>query len=348
MQTNAVVIREAGAVHWQPVDIATPQPNEALVRITFGGLCGSDLHYLRDGRVGESIMREPLIVGHEVTGIIEQQATDGSGPAAGTQVFIHPADACGNCVHCTEGAPNLCESFRYLGSAAVFPHSQGGFRERMVMPTNRLLDASGIPARDAALIEPAAVAWHALGRVQALGRNLEGPITVVGCGPIGLLTIAAIRAQGSRAHITAVDIHDAPLQRALALGANATRLNDPDSAVVDVAPESPVLIFETSGVSAGLDFAVRSARRGGLVVAVGQLPPESTAPVQLVVGRELVISGSSRFSNEAPAVIEALRSRTLKVDGIVSHELPVTDLHEAFRIAADASTSGKVLLSFHQ
>ena len=113
-------------------------PDEALVDVAYGGVCGSDLHYWRDGAVGTSVLQAPMVLGHEVVGRVAVPAADGSGPPAGQAVAIHPARSCGHCRWCAGGTPNLCPETRYLGSAAQVPHTDGGFADRIAVPAARL------------------------------------------------------------------------------------------------------------------------------------------------------------------------------------------------------------------
>ena len=144
----AVVAHSAGDLRVEEVPEPTPGPGEAVVSVAYGGICGSDLHYWTHGAAGLSILREPMVLGHEMSGTVLVAAEDGSGPAAGTPVTVHPA---------THDS--------YLGSAALLPHTPGVFARRVALPASMLrpLPAS-VPLRTAALCEPAAEAWHGLAR----------------------------------------------------------------------------------------------------------------------------------------------------------------------------------------
>jgi L-idonate 5-dehydrogenase len=333
-----------GRLVWEPVELPDPGPGDAVVRLRFGGICGSDLHYVAEGRVGESVLRRPMILGHEVVGVVETAAADGSGPAAGTPVFVHPAVFCGRCAYCRDGRPQLCRDLRYLGSAARDPHTDGAFAERMPVATSRLLPLGDLDLRTAALVEPATVAWHAVGRAAAVGHPVSGARTaVVGAGPIGLLVVAALRRAGA-ASIAAIDLAPHALTVAAELGADPTLLAaDAAAALADAPPE---IVVESSGTAPGIASALRLVADGGLVIAVGQLPPSVDAPLQRVVTRELTIVGSSRFGHEPPDVIAAMQSGSLAVEPVISHVLPVSRAEEAFALAADPRVSSKVLLEF--
>ncbi len=339
----AVVAHAADDLRVEPIAVPEPAPDETLVRIAYGGICGSDLHYWRHGAVGESILRAPMVLGHEIVGTVEAAATDGSGPATGTPVAVHPATpGPGDGSRYPLDRPNLSPGCTYLGSAARFPHTDGAFAERVVLPARMLRPLpDGVSLRRAALAEPAAVAWHAVARAGAVaGRTAM----VVGCGPIGALAVGVLRRAGA-AEIVAVDLHDRPLTIAAAVGATRTLHAGDADAIAAVAAD---VVLECSGNPRGLASAVRGAVRGGRVVMVGLLPPgEQPALISLAITRELELVGSFRFNGEIDAVLAALADGSLAVDPVITHELPVADALEAFDVAQDPVRSGKVLLDFN-
>ncbi|MCM6761987.1 L-idonate 5-dehydrogenase [Rathayibacter sp. ZW T2_19] len=320
-----------------------PSPSDAVVAIAFGGVCGSDLHYWTHGAAGESVLREPMVLGHEVVGTVIEAAADGSGPAVGATVAVHPAtpgpDAAGT--RWPEDRPNIAPGATYLGSAARVPHTAGAFARRVALPTRMLrVLPDGLGLREAALVEPASVAWHAVGRA---GDVRGKRILVIGSGPIGALIVAVLRHHGA-GEIVAVDMHELPLAISRAVGADRTLLATDADAVAAVDAD---VVLESSGSARGLMSAVRGATRGGRVVMVGLLPTgEQPVLVSLAITRELELVGSFRFADEIDEVIAALADGSLVVDPVVTHEFAVEDTAEAFDVARDASRSGKVLLRF--
>jgi L-idonate 5-dehydrogenase len=322
--------------------LAEPSPafDEAVVAITYGGICGSDLHYWRHGAAGESILREPMILGHEVVGIVERAASDGSGPPLGTTVAVHPATAGVDGPRFPASRPNLSGG-TYLGSAARMPHTQGAFARRVALPTRMLRPLPpGLDQRTAALIEPASVAWHAVNRA----GDLSGArVLVIGSGPIGALIVAVAKRAGA-AEIVATDLREEPLALVRRLGATRTLSA---TAADEIAAVDADVVFESSGSARGLASAVTGATRGGRVVMVGLLPTgEQPTLVSLAITRELELVGSFRFVDELDEVIGALADRSLDIAAVVTQVFPVEEALEAFAIAADPSASSKVLLSF--
>lgn len=337
---HAIVIHGAGDLRIDTIPEPVPAPDEAVIDVVYGGICGSDLHYWQHGAAGESILKAPMILGHEVVGVVRRAAPDGTGPAEGARVAVHPATPAKEYLRHPADRPNISGG-GYLGSAARFPHRDGAFAHRVAMPT-RMLRAlpDTIDLQEAALIEPASVAWHAVNRI---GDVTDLSALVVGCGPIGLLAIAVLKARGAR-HITAVDLHDRPLQVAKELGAD-TVLKQPDDA--DIAAIDADVVIESSGSHRGLDTAIRGATRGGVVAMVGLLP-SGPQPVQiaLAIARELDLLGSFRFNDEIDDVIQALADRKLHIAPVISHVTPWRHAQDAFTTAADPTTSSKVLLQF--
>lgn len=337
----AVVVHGVGDLRIETIEHAAPEPHEAVVDIAYGGICGSDLHYWLHGAAGESILRAPLVLGHEVVGTVVQGAADGTGPAVGTNVAVHPATPGPGEAKYPEDRPNLSPGCTYLGSAARFPHTQGAFSRYSVLPARMLRRLpAGLDLHAAALTEPASVAWHAV----AQAGDLAGKrVLVIGSGPIGSLIVAVAKRAGA-AEIIAVDMHEAPLRIARAVGATDTILATDAEAIA--AAEADV-VLESSGNHRGLASALHGAMRGGRVVMVGLLPSgDQPVPISLAITRELEIVGSFRFNDEIDSVLAALADGSLFVEPVVTHEFPSTQALEAFDLAKDPTRSGKVLISF--
>ncbi|MBT2677131.1 L-idonate 5-dehydrogenase [Streptomyces sp. ISL-14] len=335
------VIHGEGDLRVEELPVPVPGPGQALVAVRYGGVCGSDLHYWRHGGVGDFRLKEPMVLGHEVVGTVVSYGDGASGPLAGTAVAVHPATPCAACPECADGRRNVCRDTRYLGSAARFPHVQGGFAAQVVVPAHQLRPLpAGLDLRRAALAEPLSVALHAVRRAgEVAGRH----VLVTGAGPIGCLVVAAAKAAGA-AHVTVTDLLPTALEYARIAGADSlVRADDPDYAgwpsEVDVA-------IEASGVAAGLDTCLRLVRRGGAVVQLGMLPPGlSRFAGNLVVSREIELRGAFRFDGEFDEALELLAAEA-SFDGLVSSVVPVREAESAFALAADRSRSCKVLLDF--
>lgn len=317
-----------------------PQPDQALVRIAYGGICGSDLHYYHRGGVGDFRLRGPMVLGHEVVGTVVRPAAAGpEGVPAGAPVAVHPAAPCGRCRECRAGRPNICRDTSYLGSAARYPHVQGGFSELLAVPATNLVPLpDGLSLRRAALAEPLAVALHAVERAgDVAGRE----VLVVGSGPIGCLVVVALRAAGA-ARVVVSDLVDEALAVATSVGADAVVRADAEDDPAWLT-EADVVI-EASGSATGLASALRRVRRGGRVVALGLLPPgDSPVAGNLLVTREIELVGAFRFGGELIEAVRLLASGA-DVDPILTGAHPLADAVQAFDAAGDRSRSCKVLL----
>lgn len=330
---DACVVHGAGDLRVEEREAVEPSTGQVAVRIAYGGICGTDLHYYRDGGVGNFRIEHPLVLGHEVAGWVSA----GDLPV-GTPVGIHPATPCGECPECRQDRRNICAFSNYLGSAARTPHIQGGFAHELLLPADQVrVLPDGLELRRAVLAEPLAVAIHAVRR--AGDGAVDGKkVLVTGAGPIGLLVVAALRRAGAR-EIVATDLHETPLALATEVGATATVRADaaewPDE--IDVA-------IEASGTAGGLRTCVERVRRGGTVVQVGSLPPGDTGfPGALLMTRELTLTGAFRFDHEFDTAIEWLADG-LYVDPVVTHTFPLAEAIAAFDLASDRTLASKVLL----
>jgi len=337
----AVVAHAAGDLRIEDVALPAPASHEAVVEVAFGGICGSDLHYWMHGAAGESVLKAPMVLGHEIVGTVLRAAADGTGPAAGTAVAVHPATPGPGAARYPEDRPNLSPGCTYLGSAARFPHTDGAFSRYATLPARMLRPLpAGLELRTAALVEPASVAWHAVARA----GNVAGKTAlVIGSGPIGALAVAVLKRAGAR-RIVAVDVHAGPLEIARAVGADEILKADDAAAIAAVEAD---VVIESSGSHHGLASAIQGAVRGGKVVMVGLLPsgPQPVL-ISLAITRELELLGSFRFNDEIDEVIAALADGSLFVDPVVTHSFPLDRGLQAFEVAKNSAESGKVLLDF--
>ncbi len=323
-------VRIHGTQDMRLEDVAAPEPGagQVAIRPAYVGICGSDLHYFSDGAAGIFRIVDPLIPGHEMSGTIESDPAGRLDP--GTPVTVHPS----TWGPPSEGPRHTWPGGTFLGSASTSPHTQGAMAERLIVAADQVRPLpAGLSLRTAALVEPLAVALHALSVVPAGGRVL-----VSGSGPIGLLTAAGARAQG--AEVWCADVRSGPLERARALGAHE---------VVDVSrtalPESTFdVVLECAGLPQTLHALLLACRRGGTLVQVGNVPNEDR-PVNLapIVSKEIALRGVFRYDTEIDQAI-AMLTENPQIAAVITHEFPLADVHEAFAMAADSQQSGKVIV----
>lgn len=337
---RAIVSTGAGKLEVMDRPEHQPAADEVTVRVEFGGICGSDLHYHAHGANGTAVIREPLTLGHEIAGFVESAGSGVNRDLVGRRVVVHPATPCPP-AGCTDSRGlNRLPTGTYLGSAAHFPHTQGAFADRIAVRVDQLrFLADSVPARRAGLAEPLAVALHA---VSQAGGDLRGQdLLISGAGPIGCLAVAGAKRAGARS-ITVSDLHPAPLDIALSVGADVALL----LGSVEVPTATFDVVIEASGAPAALNTALRAVRDGGTVVQLGILPP-GPCPVDLgqLITREVTLRGSQRFDVELDAAVELL-AHAPELDAIITHVFEPEKAAEAFEMAADSSRSCKVLLDF--
>jgi len=319
-------------------DMPNPGAGEVLLKLGAGGICGSDLHYYFEGRNGSFVVREPLIPGHEASGVVVSVGAGVTRVKPGDKVAVSPSHACGRCEGCRQGREQLCSNMKFLGSASLFPHVQGMFREFFVMGERQCYPVGGdVSLGELAFAEPLAVALHAVNR----GGDLLGKsVLVTGAGTIGCLTVMAARLAGAR-HVVVSDILDRPLAKAKESGADVTLRADRDGDKL-AAPQFDVC-YEVSGSFAALKTCVAAVKRGGAVVQVGTLPHEPLSfVVNDVMAKEIDLRGAFRWGIEFDWAVDYLSARRVDVRPLLSGQYPLADAVEAFRIAADKNRSTKV------
>lgn len=315
-------------------------PGQVLIRLGAGGICGSDLHYYFDGKNGSFVVREPLIPGHEASGIVASIGEGVTRVKPGDKIAVSPSQACGRCDYCREGREHLCRHMRFLGSASLYPHVQGMFAEYFVLGERQCYPVAGaVSLGELAFAEPLAVGLHAVARAGSLlGRN----VLVTGAGTIGCLTLIAARLAGASA-VTACDVLDRPLATARAVGAVRTVRADTEADAL-AAPQFDV-VFEASGSFAALQAGLAAVKRGGTVVQVGTLAHE---PLPFVVNeilvKELDFKGAFRWGIEFDWAVEYIASRRIDVRPLLSGQFPLSEAVQAFELAKDKTRSTKVQL----
>ncbi|MBL8327409.1 MAG: L-idonate 5-dehydrogenase [Rubrivivax sp.] len=320
-------------------------PGQVRVRVAYGGICGSDLHYFHAGGFGTVRIRRPMILGHEVAGTVADVADDVTRVKPGDAVAINPSRPCRACRYCLEGLPNQCLDMRFYGSAMRDPHVEGAFRDQLVCEAIQCEPvAPQVPLQHAALAEPLSVALHG---VQRAGPLLGREVLVSGCGPIGALAVAAARIHGA-ARITAVDLTDETLAIARAMGADETVNVSQDSGWTQRYSANKGhfdVMFECSGNERALQAGLEVMRPRGTVVQLG-LGGEVRIPQNLIVAKELSLCGSFRFHAEFALAVRLINEGRIDLRPIITGAFPLARAREAFELAADRRRAMKVLLDF--
>ncbi|WP_299688076.1 L-idonate 5-dehydrogenase [uncultured Tateyamaria sp.] len=341
---KAIVAHAAKDLRVETRDLPVAGPGDVLVQIARGGICGSDLHYYSHGGFGTIRLREPMILGHEVSGRIADIGAGVDGLERGQLVAVSPSRPCYGCSYCLEGRQNHCVNMRFYGSAMPFPHIQGAFSEYVVADPRQCVPADGLGAGEAAVAEPLAVVLHAARRA---GDLMGKRVLVTGCGPIGQLAVLVARAAGA-VEIVATDVTPFTLQKAQEVGADAAH-----NVAADTDALSPYtsgkgtfdVLFECSGVAAALAGAVPAMRPGAIVMQLG-LGGDMRLPMQAMTAKELDLRGSFRFHAEFFTAVQMMQAGRLDVTPLITHAFPVDDAVAAFEMASDRTQAIKAQIAF--
>ena len=341
---RALVIHSAKDLRLETREAGTPGPGEVAVRLARGGICGSDLHYFNHGGFGAIRLKEPMILGHEVSGHITALGSGVSGLAEGDLVAVSPSRPCGACDYCWRGAQNHCLNMAFYGSAMPFPHIQGAFSEVLIAKASQCARAEGLTPGLAAIAEPLAVCLHGTKRA---GPLLGKRVLITGCGPIGALTILTARRAGA-AEIVVADISAQPLTFARTLGADrAIDLSaEPDALDAYTADKGTFdVLFEASGAEPALVGALAALRPGAVIVQLG-LGGDMALPINTIVSKELELRGSFRFHEEFGWAVQMMQQGLIDPSPLITQTYAMDDAVAAFGLASDRSQAMKVQIDF--
>ncbi len=332
---KAVFINTDLELYFDTIQVPEPADDEVLIRVCYTGICGSDIHYYHEGRVGDNVIRSPHILGHESSGVIIQVGKDVLDLAVGDSVAIEPGVPCMKCSYCLEGHYNLCQSVQFLGA----PPYPGSFREYLchkAVFTHKLPD--GIDLKTGSLIEPLAVGYNAVSKLEL---HPSEKLLITGAGPIGIATMLIARAAGAR--VTIVDIDDYRLEIARSLGADEV-LNTNRS---EIESESFNSAVEASGNVTAFETLVNGVRKASNIVLVGMTSDDLCINVNTILKKNLSIMTVYRYANHFQPVIDMLTSGMIKTDGIITHEFGIDEIFKAFSFATDSvEQKMKIVVNF--
>jgi L-iditol 2-dehydrogenase len=313
-------------VHDEPTP--TPGPGEALVRVTAVGVCGSDVHWWREGRIGPDTIATPLVLGHECAGVIE------GGDRHGEHVAIDPAVPCGRCECCKQGQVNVCSALRFAGHAP----QDGGLRQYMAWPAHCLVPLpSSMSDAEGAMLEPLGVALYAMD----LGDVRPGmSVGVFGCGAIGLSVIQLAYAAGAT-RICATDLPSVPhrLEAARSYGATAFAVDD-GREIAGILEETGGrgvdVAFEAAGDPGAVEAAVAAVKPAGRVILIGIASEDRTAFTASTARRkDLTVRILRRMKHTYPRTIRLVESRHVNVRSLVTHRVPLREVARGYALAQE-------------
>lgn len=328
---KAAVLHGIDDVRVEEVDFPQMKEGEVLIKMKSVGVCGSDVHYYKHGKIGPYVVEKPMILGHECAGEIVEVAKDVKGFKPGDRVAIEPGYTCRRCVYCKTGRYNLCPDVTFMATPPV----DGAFVEYVSWPADFVFHLpDNMTFAHGALMEPLAVGMHAVRR----SRLKPGePIVILGAGTIGLVTILSAKAAGA-GEIIVADLEDVRLEMAKKLGATKT-INASKEKTVEVVKDltqglGTDVVFETAGSVPTTQQTIELVKRGGRIVWVG-LAGEDVFPIPVIdaIDKELDIMGIFRYANVYPYAIQLVSTGRMNVDPLVTHHFNLDDVKEALEVA---------------
>lgn len=304
--------------------------DQVLLRMDSVGICGSDVHYLAHGRIGDFVVRKPMIIGHEAAGVVAAVGRNVHHLVVGDRVAIEPGVSCRRCAHCKAGQYNLCAEMAFCATPP-FDGNLSRYYAHAADFCYKLPDH--VTMEEGALLEPLSVGVHACRRA---GVGAGSEVLILGAGPIGLVTLLVAKSMGaSRVCIT--DMLPNRLEVARQLGADVTmqvEIGVPEAEVVAkvhaLMGGQPDRTIDCSGAEATARLAILATRSGGCVVLVGMGAPEATLPLMNGLIREVDIRGVFRYCNDYPTALALVAGGRLDVRPLITHHFDIEETAQAF------------------
>lgn len=315
-------------------DLSVPEPGrgQVLLQVLSVGVCGSGVHYFLDGGIGDDKVEDPFVIGHEFSACIAALGPGVDGPPVGTRVAVEPAISCGTCEFCLAGHPNLCENILFCST----PPTPGALQEYIVHPAELCFPLPDTVTNDqGAMLEPLGVALHA---VRLANLHPGDTVAILGCGPIGLLTLQVVLISGARAaYVT--DVVPERLAMASKFGATAAFKADEGDPVAWVMEQTHGrgvdVAFEAAWAAETVAQSAEMARRGGKLMMVG-IPRENVAvfPAHAVRRKGLTIKYVRRMKHTYPRAIAMVRDGLIDVDTVATHRFSLDEVTTAYPLVA--------------
>ncbi|MTI61698.1 MAG: NAD(P)-dependent alcohol dehydrogenase [Firmicutes bacterium] len=309
-------------------DIPEIKDNEVLVKIEHVGLCGSDLHYYEHGRIGDFIVKDPIVLGHESAGRVVKTGKNTEKLEVGDYITLEPGIPCGICEFCKTGRYNLCPDVEFLAT----PPYDGAFAEYLAYPENMCFKLpEGMDTVEGALIEPLSVGFHAANQADA---KIGDTAVVLGAGCIGLATLMALMARGIK-EVYMADLIDLRLNKAGEIGAtevfNAKKVNAVEEVMKMTDGQGVDLVIDTAGSKITAQQTVELVKRGGKIVLVGMAAdPVFKFDFGKLQAKEALINTVFRYRNIYPSAIKAVGSDLIDIKQIVTDTFGFLEIKEAF------------------
>ncbi|MBY6539398.1 NAD(P)-dependent alcohol dehydrogenase [Rhodococcus sp. BP-349] len=315
---RAAVLTEPGHIGTQTRPVPTPNAGDVLVRVASVGVCGSDAHYYREGRIGDFVVESPLVLGHEASGVIVAVGDGVSPRRVGSRVSIEPQRPDPDSRETRSGHYNLCPHMEFYATPPV----DGALCEYVTIGSTFAHDVPDSVSDDAAaLFEPLSVA---IATARKAGITGGSRVLIAGAGPVGVLTAQVARAFGA----TEIVVSDISAdRRANATRYGATRVIDPAAeSVHDLDVDAFV---DASGAPRAVQDGMRAVRPAGRVVLVGMGGDEYPIPVSVIQNRELWVTGVFRYADTWPTALELVRTGRVELDSMVTGRFDLDHVDDA-------------------
>ncbi len=303
------------------------EENDVLIRMAAIGVCGSDVHYYANGKIGSQVVNYPFTAGHEGAGVVEAVGAGVDRVKPGDRITVEPAMSCHECDQCLAGRPHTCRSLRFLGCPK---QAEGCLSEYMVMPEECCFPIpESLSLEEAALVEPLAIGVYA---VQQSDPVAGKRIAILGSGPIGLSVLIAARTEGAEA-VFMTDKIEARQKKAAELGADWSGNENQTEAMLAAEPSGFDVVFECCGDQAAIDQAVELIKPGGILMVVGipQFERWSFA-VDTARHKELTLRNVRRQNGCVESAIELLARGQSGAEAMITHRFGFAETAEAFEL----------------
>ncbi len=313
---------------------AIKNADDVLIRLKSIGVCGSDIHYYLDGKIGSQVVEFPFIIGHECSGTVEETGDEVSGVKKGERVAIDPAISCGRCEECISGRENVCKQIKFLGCPGQI---EGCLKEFLIMPEKNLYPLpDGLSFEDGVMLEPLAIAVYAVMLSQL--RNGE-TIAVLGSGPLGLLTLEAAILQGASLSF-ASDRVDERVDMASRFGANFSFNYNTTDVVEEILERTDGhgvdIAFECAGEQATIDQGIQILKPDGrfLLIGIPRLDKVSFMP-HLMRRKELLIQNVRRQNRTVDEAIDLAKRGKIDLKKYVTHRFTLDEVGQAYDLVSN-------------
>lgn len=315
----------------RPVPAIT-NPDEVLIRMRSVGVCGSDIHYFKTGRIGSQVVRYPFTLGHEGAGVVEKTGISVTSLRPGNRVAIDPAMSCHRCDQCRAGRPHTCRNLKFLGCPG---QAEGCMSEYIVIPTSSCyVLPDNMTLDQAALSEPLSVGLYA---VRCAGDMTGKSLAILGSGPIGISILLAAVASGAR-NVCMTDKIDERLAIASEMGASWTgnvKRVDIVAEILEKNPDGPDVVFECCGQQEAIDQAVQLLKPGGRLMIVG-IPEFDrwSFEADSLRRKEICLQNVRRQNDTVADTLKMISSGLIKPDRMQTHSFSLDEVAEAFEMVA--------------